>query len=250
MSARALTSKDIDSMGESLETISLAVFSEVLNDLDNSIRRLASAGVENFMITADHGFLYTKVREELNKIDPPKGEILFKSKRFVVGRDLSPGSYHRMTTDRIGVRGDLEIAFPRGIACFRHPGGEEYVHGGISLQEILIPCIRLESRVKIEGKKLRVTADFPERITNLIFNITVRPAGQLLLGQEGREVEVLVTTDDIAAAESIRKMITTEPVRVIVRLKAGQLSTKPKGILISIRDARALKMVLSLFLLI
>jgi hypothetical protein len=232
-----VTSRDIDSMGENLEAISLGVFSEVLNDLDNSIRRLSRAGIEHFLITADHGFLYTKVREESDKLDPPKGEVLFKSKRFAVGHNLNAGSYHIITTESLGVRGGFEIAFPRGIACFKHPGGEEYVHGGLSLQEILIPCIRLENRVKIESKKLRVTVDFPERITNLIFNITLKPAGQLLLGQEGREIEVIVTANDVAVTEPIRKIITTEPVRVIVKLKAGQLSPKSKHILISIRDA-------------
>ena len=232
-----VTSRDIDSMGENLEAISLGVFSEVLNDLDNSIRRLSRAGVEKFLITADHGFLYTKAREESNKLDAPKGEIIFKSKRFVVGRNLSPGSYQIITTEFLGVLGGLEIAFPRGIACFRHPGGEEYVHGGLSLQEILIPCIKIENRIKTERKKLRVTADFPERITNLIFSITLKPAGQLLLGQEGREVEVIVTANDIAVTEPIRKLIMAEPIRVVVKLKAGQLSKKYKDLLVSILDA-------------
>ena len=232
-----VTSRDIDSMGENLEAISLGIFSEVLNDLDNCIRRLSRAGVEKFLVIADHGFLYTKAREESNKVDAPKGELLFKSKRFIVGRNFNPGSYHIITTEFLGVTGELEIAFPRGIACFRHPGGEEYVHGGLSLQEILIPCICIESRLKTERKKLRVTADFPERVTNLIFNITLKPAGQLLLGQEGREVEIQVTANNVPVTDPIRRLVTSEPVKVVMKLKAGQLYSKSRELLISILDA-------------
>jgi hypothetical protein len=45
----------------------------VLTHLGLALRRLAEEGVERFIITADHGYLYGDDLAESEKIDPPGG---------------------------------------------------------------------------------------------------------------------------------------------------------------------------------
>ncbi len=55
---------------------------------------------------------------------------------------------------------DLESWFPRGIGCFRTPGPYNYVHGGISLQELVVPHLRVSQQTM--GRPVKVQARLPQ----------------------------------------------------------------------------------------
>ena len=66
-------SQEIDGAGESLpEGVARRIMSTVLEDIRKATLRLANAGVEHFVITADHGHLFGSRRGEDMKIDPPE----------------------------------------------------------------------------------------------------------------------------------------------------------------------------------
>lgn len=53
----------------------------------------------------------------------------------------------RVAASELEFGGDLEMAFPRGLSCFRVKGGVGgYFHGGISLQEMVIPVAVLQNK--------------------------------------------------------------------------------------------------------
>ena len=69
----------------------------------------------------------------------------------------------------------LTQAFPRGLACFRVKGGVGgFLHGGISLQEMVIPVIELKRKAKIPlTGKGRVKLSFDKAaVTNRFFSVT------------------------------------------------------------------------------
>ena len=117
---------------------------DVLEKLRRGIRRLASMGVRHIVVAADHGHLFVEELDDAMKIDPPGGQTVDLHPRVWIGRGgtAAPG-YMRVPASQLGLAGDLELAFPLGLACFRTRGSRRgYCHGGISLQELVHPGCR------------------------------------------------------------------------------------------------------------
>ena len=101
-------------------------------------------------IVADHGFLYTRSPlEEYEKTGREilGGEILEYKRRYAIVRG-SDGDAQSVSIpmDALG-RPELTAAFPMGCTRFRMQGGDAgYMHGGIALQEMMVPLIRHQNR--------------------------------------------------------------------------------------------------------
>jgi PglZ domain len=164
-----VTSQEIDRRGEETEDEEEArrFMDEVLEKLRRGIRRLASLGVRHVVLAADHGHLFVEEPDEAMKIDPPGGQTVDLHPRVWIGRGgtAAPG-YMRVTASQLGLAGDLELAFPLSLACFRTRGSSRgYCHGGISLQELVLPVASItvhESRAADVG-----TATVMLSVTNL-----------------------------------------------------------------------------------
>ncbi|WP_414900465.1 BREX-1 system phosphatase PglZ type A [Rhizobium cremeum] len=140
----------IDAISDKMQTEHLLpeAAEDAIEDLTKLVRKLTSANFSNILITADHGFLYQHraLDESDFAIADPKGdEILFRNRRFVIGRGLAAtdGMKH-FTAANLGLSGDLDVLIPNSINRMRVKGaGSRFVHGGASLQEIVIPVIRV-----------------------------------------------------------------------------------------------------------
>lgn len=102
------------------------------------------------LITSDHGFLYSRMAlDAYDKADREliSGEILEYKRRYAIVRGLKMDERliaHEMTD--LG-RSDLTAVFPRGCMRFRLQGGDEkYFHGGLSLQEWMIPVLCYQNK--------------------------------------------------------------------------------------------------------
>lgn len=126
---------------------------EALTELIRLIKKLAGANVNNILVTADHGFIYQNrpIEESDYSAADPKGDaILFRDRRFILGRGLkdAPG-LRRFTPEQLGLAGEIEALIPASINRLRLRGsGSRYVHGGASLQETVIPLIRINKKRK------------------------------------------------------------------------------------------------------
>ena len=143
----------IDATGDKRETEE-RVFEEVeetLQELIRLIKKLTAANANNLLITADHGFLYQNrpIEDSDFSGDDAEGEqILFRDRRFVLGKGLSsvPG-LHTFTSQQLGLAGSVEVQIPRSINRLRLRGsGSRFVHGGASLQEVVVPVIKVNKK--------------------------------------------------------------------------------------------------------
>jgi uncharacterized protein (TIGR02687 family) len=140
----------IDARGDKRETEG-TVFQaaeDALSDLLKLIKKLNGANFSHILITADHGFLYQDRRiEESDFLTvSAKGEkIVMQDRRFVLGKGLVPqDSLHTFTSKQLGLDGDLEIQIPKSIHRLRLQGsGSRFVHGGATLQEVVIPVLKV-----------------------------------------------------------------------------------------------------------
>jgi uncharacterized protein (TIGR02687 family) len=119
-----------------------------LEDLKTAVQKLKVAGFNKIFITADHGFLYqdSAIPEHGFLSTVPEGdETEFMNRRFIIGRGLQKSAGLKyFTSAQLGYSCDYEIQIPASTLRLRRKGsGIRFVHGGASLQEIVIPLLEL-----------------------------------------------------------------------------------------------------------
>ena len=156
-----------------------------LGDLVNLIKRLANANATNILVTADHGFLYqdTALADTFYLSTKPQGdELVVMNRRYVLGRELKDDpAFRTFEPDQLGLGSDLQVQIPKSIHRLKLPGaGSRFVHGGATLQEVVVPVLRVNKKRKSD----------------------IRPVN----------VEVLPETDKITTGQLVVKLLQTEPV--------------------------------------
>lgn len=102
-----------------------------------------------FIITADHGFIYKSSKtEEFDKIDMESGNYII-NKRFVISDESIsnvPGT-ECIFDDIVTAHGDYYATVPVSSSVYKSPGGgTNYVHGGSSPQELLVPVVKVKTQ--------------------------------------------------------------------------------------------------------
>ncbi|WP_395153567.1 BREX-1 system phosphatase PglZ type A [Ilumatobacter sp.] len=121
---------------------------DAIDELVDIVKKLANANATNIFVTADHGFLYqeSKLAPQFNLTVKPHGdEIVVENRRYVLGRGLKEDDAFRLfMPEQLGLASDLEVQIPNSICRIVKPGaGFQFVHGGASLQEIVVPVISI-----------------------------------------------------------------------------------------------------------
>lgn len=143
----------IDAAGDALKT-EPRVFDaaeDAIAEIIEILKKLTNANYTNILITADHGFIYQNRsidESEFASVDIQGEELHTRNRRFVVGKGLTPTpSAKHFSAEALGLVGDLEISIPKSINRLRLKGsGSRYVHGGTSLQEVVLPVITVHKK--------------------------------------------------------------------------------------------------------
>jgi len=174
----------LDSIGEEAHELALAVFSEVLKDVEQAIRKFREAEISEIHIVTDHGFLLLDDVSEADKVPVKDVPAFKKSSRYLVGRGLGHTDQLRLPIP--GAK-DLEGWFARGIGVLRTPGKYNYTHGGLSLQEVIIPCLTVSQ--KASGGMIEVEMSAPDEIRGKLLKVKVQALSAELLARP-RQVEL------------------------------------------------------------
>lgn len=133
----------IDKTGESDERNVFSACERSIDDIKSLILKLTSCNCTNFIIAADHGFIYR--RGEIKEYDKISTEDGFNSKRrFALNnRRFGLDRCVEFSLDYLGdVNKDLYVSVPNSIALFRRQGSAKcFAHEGISPQEIVVPVL-------------------------------------------------------------------------------------------------------------
>jgi hypothetical protein len=179
-------SQEIDHAGERGFTFQARqVMDTVIDNLARALRKLAAAGVEHCVLTADHGHLFfPSDRDESMRIEAPGGDEIELHRRCWIGRGgATPAGCVRVTASALGYDSDLDFVFPRGSGVFKAGGDLAFHHGGPSLQELVIPLVtvRMKARERERSTFGPVTATgLPDAVTNRIFSVTIQLDGKNL----------------------------------------------------------------------
>ena len=139
----------IDGTAHKVSTEDRAVDSvqEAMEELVKIVKKLVAANASNLLITSDHGFLFQNGVQESDFVGPDANdaESEYRDRRFLLGKNMAgrDGLRH-YRADQVGLAGDAEMLIPKSINRLRLSGAcYRYVHGGASLQEIVVPVISI-----------------------------------------------------------------------------------------------------------
>ena len=143
----------IDATGdkrESEERVFEAV-EETLLELIKLIKKLTGANANNLIVTSDHGFIYQNRaldESDFADVEPEGKPVLFYDRRFVLGLGLKElPSLRKFKSTELGLVGNVEVQIPKSINRLRLKGsGSRFVHGGASLQEVVIPILKINKK--------------------------------------------------------------------------------------------------------
>jgi uncharacterized protein (TIGR02687 family) len=152
----------IDKTGDTRDTEErvFAAAEDTLQELIRIIKKLANANASNVLVTADHGFIYqNRVLEESDfLVSEPVGDIHYRNRRFVLGTGLhSNASFKSFMPAQLGLEGTMEVQIPKSINRLRQKGsGSRFVHGGATLQEVVIPVLRINKKRQSDVSRVEV----------------------------------------------------------------------------------------------
>ncbi len=159
----------IDKIGDApgTEAKTFDAVEQAFDELELIIKKVANINGSNMLLTADHGFLFQQ--NDVDAADatslPVASEWTFRNRRFSLGRSISADATVKVfDSAALGVSGDWSGAFPRSLGRFPLQGsGMRYVHGGISLQEVVVPVVKIhkaraDDTGRVEVELLRVPA--------------------------------------------------------------------------------------------
>lgn len=179
-------SQEIDHAGEAGFTFQARqVMDNVIDNLARGIRKLAGAGVEHSVVSADHGHLFfPSDRDESMRIGAPGGDEVDLHRRCWIGRGgTTPSGCVRVAASALGYESDLDFVFPSGCGVFKAGGDLAFHHGGPSLQELIVPVLTVRMKVRESARTTdspMTATGLPDAVTNRIFSVTLQLGGQNL----------------------------------------------------------------------
>ena len=154
-------SNEIDQAGH-IEDSNIQMFSSLLDKIQSAIKQLVKMDIERIVVVADHGFILTSGLEEWMKVETPKEmDNIVKKRRYSISKNKVEGNYVSKSCYGANHNGDIYFNFPRGINMFSAHGGSKFYHGGISIQELLVPVIVIE---KPEKEHKRIMPKYVEQV--------------------------------------------------------------------------------------
>ncbi|MDE5824692.1 MAG: BREX-1 system phosphatase PglZ type A, partial [Lachnospiraceae bacterium] len=166
----------IDARGDKVNTED-----EVFNACEDAIcevmelihRISTNVNTYRFIVTADHGFIYKRDKiAESDKIGGVSNKEAWINRRYIVSKEaVNDDGVQNMNLGYIlGYEDDKVVTFPVSSNVFKAGGGQNYVHGGSSPQEMLVPVLDVKmERGHMESKPVQIKlVSIVQKITNLI----------------------------------------------------------------------------------
>ena len=148
---------------------------EAINEIHDLIKRLTDhVSATHYIVTADHGFIYKRDKlQESDKIANVGGKGAFVNRRFIVSdKAVQEEGICSIPMGRILGNDDSKlVSFPISSNVFKVAGGgQNYVHGGSSPQEMIVPVIDIKTEKGHKDTRIvQITlVSMVQKITNLI----------------------------------------------------------------------------------
>ena len=215
-----------DTIDEASHTSDTAVFTaceKAVSELKNIVRIIVNEfGGTNILITADHGFLYTySPLTEDNKADKTSFnsmDVEYGRRYAIMQKGASPD--YLMPVKFLDGETEFEGFAPReNIRIKMNGGGLNFVHGGISLQEMVVPVIDYHhlrndsmeyrrNKQKYDTKPVTVSLlSASRKISNMIFSLNFYQKDAVGANREAATYQVYFTDSNGKQISDVQKII-------------------------------------------
>ena len=140
------TYRDIDDIAEKMQQNALKFISKMEDELAEKIEQLIRCGYKKIYLTSDHGFVLTGLLFESDKVEFDFTGKIEKSERYVRTVEKQNISDQFIETESKYKEFNY-IYFHKSNNPFKTPGMYGYSHGGISPQELIVPCLCVEPKI-------------------------------------------------------------------------------------------------------
>ena len=215
-----------DTIDEASHTSDAAVPSacdKAISELKNLVRIIVNEfGGTNILITADHGFLYTySPLTEDDKVDKTSfnGMDVEYGRRYAIMQKGAQPNY-LLPVKFLGGKTEFDGFAPReSIRIKMNGGGMNFVHGGISLQEMVVPVIEYHylrndsmeykrNKKKYDTKPVTVNLLSANRkISNMIFSLNFYQKDAVSANREAATYQVYFTDENGKQISDVQKII-------------------------------------------
>jgi PAS domain-containing protein len=239
-------SQSIDGLGE-MDGGLLArhIMDTVVGNIARAVRKLAKLGFDAFVVTADHGHQFSVRKDEDMMMDKPGGNTVDQHRRCWAGHGgQTPPGCLRVTGAELGYDSDLEFIFPEGLAVFRAGGDLAFHHGGISLQELVIPVVTLRlpsAEAATQAGVLVRLAGLPEAVTNRTFGVRLRLDAGLFQTEPVSVRVVLVSGGEEVGQAGMALNAELDRVTGILRVEQGKEASV--GLMLTRDDCKTVRVV-------
>lgn len=158
---------------------------ELLGRYATAIRRLRECGYNRVIAVTDHGFFHWQPEDDEVEEAKPSGDVLWSSRRAIVGRHLSHASGLVLDVPQ----SDLQAVVPRSTNAFKTYGGLGFFHGGATLQELVVPVMTASWPAK--ASKVGVVLKPVEKIASEAPRVQVQCSASVQQGLFGADENML-----------------------------------------------------------
>ena len=166
----------IDNAGENTEDEVFTACTKAVDEISELIQRISnSANTYRFIVTSDHGFIYKRNPvQQSDKISTTEEPGKLKKRRYIVAKEpvVDDGVLNIGLGYMLGNEDDKIISYSCSTSVFSAKGnaGLNYVHGGSSPQEMLVPVIDIKmDKGAVETRTVQIMlVSLIQKITNLI----------------------------------------------------------------------------------
>jgi len=159
------------------ESETIPAIEKTVDELRQLIQTLNNWNVYRIVVVADHGFLYdhgfpsagNDERHQLLESFPEAEGQVMRGNRSVLAKECTGDSARYRFPLRVlsDVEADLEICVPRAVNRYKLSGaGKRFVHGGASLQEMIVPALVVRKWRKDKAKKVTPRLLSKDRVIN------------------------------------------------------------------------------------
>lgn len=215
-----------DTIDEASHHSDTAVFSacdKAISELKNMVRIIVNEfGGTNIIITSDHGFLYTySPLTEDDKVDKTSFnsmDVDYGRRHAIMQKGAAPD--YLMPVKFLGGKSEFDGFAPReSIRIKMNGGGLNFVHGGISLQEMVVPVIeyRFLRNDSMEYKRNKSRYDTKpvtisllsanRKISNMIFSLNFYQKDAVCENREAATYLVYFTDSNGKQISDVQKII-------------------------------------------
>jgi hypothetical protein len=150
--------------------------SDVVGDIAGAVRWVVSQGFNRVLIASDHGHMMLPEIPSGDVVHAPPGGWPASKRRCLLGSGLAHAdSTVTLKAEHVGIQGDVqEVCLPIGFRVFS--AGDGYFHGGLSLQEALVPVVvfRAGRETPSSGGKPDIDIRYrSEKFTSRVIGLTI-----------------------------------------------------------------------------